>query len=89
LTFDFTPQYSSWVAVRIFPSCHTNPVFVEVEGRPIRASRRSAEWCLKAVDVCWNKKEPQIRPEEKQEAADAYEVARKAYRKILEESVAE
>ncbi len=86
LTFDYTPKYSSWVAVRVFPSSHTNPVFVEVDNRPIRASRKSAEWCLKAVDVCWAKKEPQIRVEEKQRAADAYEVARQAYRKILAES---
>jgi hypothetical protein len=86
LSFDYTPKYSSWVAVRIFPSAHTNPVFVEVDKRPIRASRRSAEWCLKAVDVCWAKKEPQIRPEEKQAAAAAYDVARQAYQKILAES---
>ena len=38
LTFRYTPQVSSWVALRIFPSAHTNPVFVEVDGKPIRAS---------------------------------------------------
>jgi hypothetical protein len=31
---------------------HTNPIFVVVGGQPIRASRKSAEWCLKAVDQC-------------------------------------
>jgi hypothetical protein len=86
LTFDFTPQYSSWVALRIFPSSHTNPVFVEVEGRPIRASKKSAEWCLKAVDVCWSQKAPRIRDWEKPTAAEAYEAARQAYRQILAES---
>jgi hypothetical protein len=89
LKFNYTPQHSSWVAVRIFPSSHTNPVFVEVDGQPIRASRRSAEWCLRAVDVCWTQKEPRIRDEEKQAAADAYEHARAAYRRILDESVAD
>ena len=89
VTFDFKPQQSSWVAVRIFPSSHTNPVFVEVDSKPIRASRKSAEWCLEAVDVCWAKKSPAIRENEKEAAAAAYEVARKAYRKAVEESVAE
>ncbi|MFM9090699.1 MAG: CehA/McbA family metallohydrolase, partial [Verrucomicrobiota bacterium] len=32
---------SSWVALRILPSAHTNPVFVLVGDRPVRASRRS------------------------------------------------
>src|SRR5207247_1605551 len=36
---------SSWVALRILPSSHTNPVFVLVGGKPIRAGRRSLEWC--------------------------------------------
>ena len=40
LTFDYTPEQSSWVALRIFPSSHTNPVFVEVDGKPIRASKQ-------------------------------------------------
>ncbi|MEZ6113528.1 MAG: CehA/McbA family metallohydrolase [Pirellulaceae bacterium] len=43
LTFDYTPERSSWIALRIFPTAHTNPVFVEVDGQPIRANRRSAE----------------------------------------------
>ena len=42
---------TTWVALRIFPSSHTNPIFVLVDGKPIRASKRSAEWCLKGVDV--------------------------------------
>jgi hypothetical protein len=86
LTFEFTPEESSWVAVRIFPSSHTNPVFVEVDGKPIRASRRSAEWCLKSVDQCWVKKSPSIRPQERAAAKDAYDHARAVYRAILEQS---
>src|SRR4030095_5636112 len=50
-------QQSSGVAVRILPSSHTNPVWVLVDGRPVRASRKSAEWCLKGVDQCWKQKE--------------------------------
>jgi hypothetical protein len=89
VAFDYTPAISSWVAVRVFPAAHTNPVFVEVDGQPIRASRRSAQWCLDAVDVCWAQKEPAIRDHEKQAATDAYEFAREAYRRILGESQGE
>ncbi len=89
LTFEFTPEQSSWVALRVFASSHTNPIFVEVDGKPIRASRRSAQWCLDAVDVCWNAKRNIIRAPERAAAAAAYEVARQAYRRILDESAGE
>jgi hypothetical protein len=77
---------SSWVALRIYPSSHTNPVFVTVAGKPIRASKASADWCLKAVDRCWSQKQPKIRPTELEATRQAYDVARSAYRKILEQS---
>jgi hypothetical protein len=77
---------SSWVALRIFPSSHTNPVFVLVGDKPIRASKRSAEWCLKAVDKCWEQKKPHIRKQEQAAAEEAFEQARAAYRKLLEET---
>src|SRR5690606_26071746 len=83
--FNWPLERSSWVAVRIFPSSHTNPIFVEVDDQPIRPSKRSAQWCLDAVDECWKQKEPQIRQWEKAAAAEAYEHARAAYRKILAE----
>jgi hypothetical protein len=86
LTFDYKPTQSSWVALRIFATSHTNPVFVEIDGKPIRASKKSAQWCLDAVDVCWNAKLPGMRAEEKEAAAAAYEKARQAYRQILAES---
>ncbi len=89
MEFDLDIDYSSWVAVRILPSAHTNPIFVEVGGKPIRASRRSAEWCMKAVDVCWNSKKGRIKEAERAEAKEAYEEARKVYSRILIESVAE
>ena len=79
---------SSWVAVRILPSAHTNPVFVHVGDQPIRASRRSAEWCREAVDVCWNAKKGRIREDEQAAAAAAYDAARKIYDRIIEESPA-
>ena len=84
--FRYRPKRSCWVAVRIYPSSHTNPVFVHVDGKPIRVSRRSALWCLKAVDVCWKSKSPRIRPQEREAARRAYEQARAIYRRIAEES---
>ena len=77
---------SSWVAVRVFPSSHTNPIFVEIDGKPIRASKRSAQWCLEAVDVCWNAKKGRIRQAEQADAKAAFDVAREAYKSIIAES---
>lgn len=82
-------DHSSWVAMRIFPSSHTNPIFVIVGGKPIRASRRSAEWCLKGVDQCWQSKHRFYADAEMPDAKAAYEHARQAYRRIVEESVAD
>lgn len=89
VTFDFTPERSSWIALRIFPSSHTNPIFVEVDGKPIRASKKSAQWCLEAVDVCWNSKKGRIRASEQKAAKAAYETAKDIYRKILAQSHAD
>ena len=86
VTFDYTPKQSSWLALRIYPTAHTNPVFVEVDGKPIRASKKSAQWCLDGVDVCWKQKMPRMRKEDLEDAKKAYDFAREAFRKILEES---
>ncbi len=83
--FDLDLKESSWVAVRILPSVHTNPVFVEVGGKPIHTSRKSAEWCVKAVDTCWKAKEPRIRAEEQAAAKAAYDQAREIYAGIVKE----
>jgi hypothetical protein len=87
LTFDCTPTHSSWIAVRVFPSSHTNPIFVEVDGKPIRASKRSAQWCMDAVETCWNQKVKATREHEKAAARAAYDVAKAAYEKALAEAV--
>jgi hypothetical protein len=89
LTFDVPIERSSWVALRVLGSAHTNPVFVVVGGRPIRASKQSAEWCLKAVDQCASQKIPRMRFAERESAERAYEHARTRYRQILAESDAD
>ena len=86
LTFEATIERSSWVALRVLPSSHTNPVWVLVGGRPVRASRRSADWCLKGVDQCWSQKERFISAGEMEQAKADYEHARQTYRRILTET---
>ena len=83
---DVPIERSSWVALRILPSSHTNPMFVLVDGQPVRASRPSAEWCLRAVDQCWSQKAPKIAAKERAAAEAAYEHARQTYRRILAET---
>ena len=85
LAFDVKVDRSSWVALRILPSSHTNPIFVLVGDKPIRASKRSAEWCLKGVDQCWSQKKKFIKEDEMDQAGQAYEHARQTYRRLLAE----
>jgi hypothetical protein len=87
LTFDVNVERSSWIAARIIPSSHTNPVFVMVGGKPIRTSRQSAEWCVNAVNQCWTQKSARIRPSELEDARKAYDHARQVYRQRLAETM--
>lgn len=90
VSFDgVTIDRSSWVALRIARSSHTNPVFVIVAGRPIRASRASAQWCLDGVERCWQSKESTYRADEMADARAAYDHARRAYRRLLTECAAD
>jgi hypothetical protein len=86
VAFDVAIDKSSWIAARILPSSHTNPVFAIVGERPIRASRRSAEWCLAAVNQCWTQKAPAIRPSERRDARAAYDHALEVYKRLIAES---
>jgi hypothetical protein len=76
---------SSWIAARILSSSHTNPIFVVVGGQPIRASRRSAQWCLDAVNQCWSQKKGRTAAAEREEAQKAYDHARQVYARLLAE----
>ncbi len=79
-------QHSSWVALRILPSSHTNPIWVTIGDQPVRASRRSIEWCLQGVDQCWSQKERFIAAPELAQARADYEHARRVYRQRLSEA---
>ena len=85
VSFDVSIERSGWLAVRILGSSHTNPIFVLVDGKPIRASRRSAQWCLAAVNQCWTQKVPKISKAELPDAQAAYDHAREVYTKLIAE----
>ncbi|HKA02342.1 MAG TPA: CehA/McbA family metallohydrolase, partial [Candidatus Solibacter sp.] len=86
LKFEVPVKESSWIAARVLPSSHTNPVFALVGGKPVRASRASAEWCLNAVNQCWTQKAPRISAAELPAARQAYDHAREVYRQLIRES---
>ena len=80
---------SGWVAARILPSSHTNPVFVTLNRQPMKPSIASARWALEAVERCWRQKVNNIRESERAAASAAYDHARAVYRKLLEDGVDE
>ena len=81
--FSYQMKKSGWVALRIYPSSHSNPVFVIMDNKPIQ-EKKSAQWCLEAVNQCWKMKEQNIRADEKEAAKTAYEDARKIYKAMIE-----
>jgi len=85
VSFDVSIDRSSWVALRILPSSHTNPVWVTVGGKPVR-ERRSIEWALEAVDRCYKQKIGRIRLPEQGEMTRAYDFAREQYKSRLAEA---
>jgi hypothetical protein len=89
IAFDTKLDRSGWLALRIAPSSHTNPVFALIGGKPIRASHKSAEWCRKAVEQCWSQKERTYAEAEKADARAAYDHARQTYDRLLAECTAD
>jgi hypothetical protein len=85
LRFEHSVGRSGWYAIRILPSAHTNPIFITVGGKPIRASRKSVQWCLDGVEQCWTQKERLFQGAEIGQAREAYDHARAVYRQRLAE----
>ncbi len=85
VNFNYLIEKSSWVALRVYPSSHTNPVFINVDDKPVHI-KKSAEWCRQAVDQCWKMKQSNIRQDERAAAEAAYNKARDIYDKIIKES---
>jgi hypothetical protein len=86
--FETNIQDSSWLAVRIFPSCHSNPIYVSVKGKPIRASRQSAQWCIDCIQASWSRLGPRIAQPHRAEANAAKDHALAAFHRILDETTA-
>jgi hypothetical protein len=86
LEFEVPIARSGWIAARILPSSHSNPIFVIVNGKPMRPLRASAEWCLAAVDQCWTQKASKVSARELPDARQTYDHAREVYRKLIAES---
>lgn len=85
LKFNYKIEKSSWLAIRIYGSSHTNPIFVIVDKKPIM-DKKSAVWCRDAVDQCWKMKNERIRKEDLGVAKEAYDQARKVYEKIIQKA---
>jgi hypothetical protein len=77
---------SSWVALRQFPQLHTNPVNVFVGNGPVRASRRSALWCIETIERLREQRRNSIREPERTTAMQAYDEAVEKFRRIAAEA---
>lgn len=86
LEFTVPIKQSSWVALRYFPSLHTNPVNVIVGGKPIRASKESIQWCIDVIEQLWRVRGQGIAADERAEAEQTFQKALGIYRGMLKES---
>jgi hypothetical protein len=91
VSFSTNIDRSSWIALRQFPQLHTNPVNVIVGGKPIRASRKSAQWCIGTIEQLWRVRGepgpgPRIAEAERAEAHETFQRAIETYRRIAAEA---
>jgi len=73
-------------ALRQFPQLHTNPVNVFLGDLPIRASRRSALWCIETIERLREQRRSSIRESERAEAMQAYDEAVETFRRLAAEA---
>ncbi|MDZ4797842.1 MAG: CehA/McbA family metallohydrolase [Bryobacteraceae bacterium] len=85
VSFTVPVERSAWVALRILPSSHTNPIWVTVDGKPVQ-SHSSAKYLREAVDVCFRQKVGRVRLEEQGEMVRAYDHARRTYERLMAEA---
>ena len=88
IEFNIPIEQSSWVALRILGASHTNPAFVLVDKKPIRGSKASVEWMIRALQQAYEVKRNGWRPEDYDEATAAYDYAYESFKKILHETSA-
>ncbi len=85
LAFSARIERSTWVALRISNGAHTNPIWIDVGGKPIRVLR-SARWCRAAVDQCWSQKKLRIRASEQAQEVLLYDRGREFYDRMIAEA---
>jgi hypothetical protein len=86
LQFSVPIARSSWIALRQFPQLHTNPINVHVGDAPIRASRRSALWCIETIERLRGQRRNSIREPERAAAMQAYDEAVAKFRRLATEA---
>jgi len=89
LTFTSVPiDCSSWVAVRVLGAAHTNAIVVEIDGQPVRSSKKSAQWCMDVIDRYLANKMPLLDafPTEQEQAEAVAARAKRVFRDIYEEA---
>lgn len=84
--FDVPIHRSAWVALRSFPQLHTNPVFVSVDGKPVRGSKESAMWCVGVIERLWEVRGKGIAESERPQAERAFREAIDVYSRIASEA---
>lgn len=84
IAFSHKLSRSSWVAIRVFPNAHTNPIWVSVEDQPVRGTIDSARWCLAGVEQCWQAKAHTYALEEQEDAREAYDHARAEFQRLID-----
>jgi hypothetical protein len=89
LSFEVDVSESSWIALRQFPQLHTNPVNVLVADKPIRASRKSAFWCIETIEQLWRARERAIAAPEREEARRTFDAAIEKFQRIASEARAD
>jgi hypothetical protein len=85
VSFEVPVEQSAWVALRILPSSHTNPIWVKVADQPVRV-KSSIEWCLEAVERCFQQKIGRIRLPEQGEMRRTYDAAKAEYQRLLKDA---
>ena len=86
--FEVPLEKSSWIATRIFPHMHTNPIEVRLADQPIRASRDSARWCIETIEQLWRVREKNIATSEREAAKKTFDEAIAIYRSRMAEGLA-
>ena len=89
LKFEVPVKESSWIAARVLPSAHTNPVFAMVGGKPVRASRGQRGVVLERRESVLDPEVAAHAAGELAEAKQAYDHAREVYRRLIRESASQ